>query len=60
MKTDTEGNECILSPNSYRSLCATHIECVVYLKCFAMIISQASLIPPLKLMMVCEMPNQTA
>lgn len=55
-KTHTEGNKCILSSNS----CTAHTECAVHLKCFAMIISQASLTLPLKLMMICEMPNQIA
>lgn len=55
-KTKTEENKCILSANS-RTI---HTECAVHLKCFAMIISQASLTLPLKLMMICEMPNQIA
>lgn len=55
-KTKTEESKCILSSNS----CTIHTECAVHLKCFAMIISQASLILPWKLKMICERPNQIA
>lgn len=57
-ETEPARAQCILSSDGYESRCPTHTEYIVYLKWFAKIIGQVSLILPLNLVMKCEMPNE--